>query len=216
MHRSLHHSLHRSLTPLAVLGLLAAAPSALRAQARDSVLTVRPPVRDSVTTLGAGVIGGPEEGRRAPDFTLAWANRDTTSEGGEPFVLRHDMGKVVVLVFFPQDLTPSATAMLRTMTERYDELFGPGVTVVGISPDPVATHRAFARSLDLPFRLLSDPQGRIARKYGTPGLRRAVYVLGPDSRVRYRDLEFGPRDARAFEALKRAVREAGKQVASRN
>jgi peroxiredoxin len=206
----------RSLALLAVLTLLAVAPSALRAQSRDSIVTIPRPAHDSVSSLGVSVIGGPEEGRRAPDFTLAWASKDTTSEGGEPFTLRHDMGKVVVLVFFPQDLVPSATAMLHTMTERYDELFGAGVTVVGISPDPVATHRAFARSLGLPFRILSDPQGRIARKYGTPGLRRAVYVLGPDSRVRYRDLEFGPRDPASFEALKRAVLEAGKQVASRD
>jgi peroxiredoxin Q/BCP len=205
----------RSLARFAVLTLLVAGPSALHAQARDSVTTIRRPTKDPVVSLGAGLIGGPEEGRRAPDFSLAWANRDTTSEGGEPYVLRHDMGKVVVLVFYPQDLVPTATAMLRTMTERYDELFGPDISVVAISPDPVATHRTFARSLGLPFRILSDPQGTVARRYGTPGLRRAVYVIGPDSRVRYRDLEFGPRDARSFDALQRAVKEAGKQVAAR-
>jgi hypothetical protein len=46
--------------------------------------------------------------------------------------------------------------------------------------------------LNLPFRLLSDPQQQVARKYAANDrsgyLRRVVYVVGPDGKVTYRNL----------------------------
>ena len=74
----------------------------------------------------------------------------------------------------PRDFTSGCTAEMQTFAEQYDSLFGPDVVVVGISTDSLETHTRFAASLNLPFRLLSDPtaaggpQVREQRRSGLP------------------------------------------------
>ncbi len=156
------------------------------------------------------VVTGPDEGRDATDFTLPWATKDTVGTGPDAYALWRDRGKTVVLAFYPRDFTKSDSIELSTFRDRYDDLFGPDVVVLGISVDPVETHRRFAAKLDLPFRLLSDPDQKVAAKYGSKDPRgfnrRTVYVIGPDGRVVYRDLVFQATGTSSYEALKRAIR----------
>src|SRR5512143_1648475 len=90
---------------------------------------------------------------------------------------------------------------------------GPDAVVLAVSADPLETRRRFAAHLNVAFRLLSDPDQAVAAKYGSKdngGIdRRTVYVIGPDGRVRWRDLRFQATDSKAYEALRRAVRAAG-------
>ena len=156
--------------------------------------------------------GGPDEGSSAPEFTLPWANRDTVGTDQDAYALWRDRGKVVVLAFYPRDFTKTDSLQLSTFRDRYEDLFGPDVVVLGVSGDPIATHRRFATTLGLPFRLLSDPDQAVAAKYGSKDTggttRRTVYVIGPDGRVRWRDLRFQPNDSKSYEVLRRAVRAA--------
>lgn len=188
----------RSLAPL-LLGLLAAVP--LAAQGGGS-----PPASK------VALVSGPDVGRPAPDFSLPWANKDGVGSPSTPFQLWRDRGKTVVLAFYPRDFTSGCTAEMRTFGEQFDSLFGPDVTVVGISTDSVETHTRFARSLDLPFRLLSDPDQKVARKFGSNGadgsMQRTVYVIGPSGRVTYRNLRFNALDPKHYAALAAAVRTA--------
>ena len=153
---------------------------------------------------------GPEVGRRAPDFSLPWANRDGVGPIESPYQLASDRGKTVVVAFYPRDFTKGCTAQLQTFAEQYDSLFGPDVTVVGISTDSLTTHSRFASSLGLPFRLLSDPEQRVAKQYGSKdsgGInRRTVYVIGADGRVKYRNMKFNALDPKAYSELQAAVR----------
>jgi peroxiredoxin Q/BCP len=155
---------------------------------------------------------GPEQGRTAPDFTLPWANKDGVGPAESPYQLWRDRGKVVVIAFYPRDFTPTCIAQFRSFTEQYQNLFGPDVVVVGISSDPVETHGRFAASLDLPFRLLSDPEQRVARKYGSFASngypRRTVYVVGADGRVTYRNMHFDSDNPEHYSELGSAVRTA--------
>lgn len=158
----------------------------------------------------AVLVRGPDVGRRAPDFSLPWATKDTI--GSEPFTLSRAMGQVVVLAFYPRDFTKTCTAEWQGLAAKRDALFGPDVTVVGISIDSLETHRRFAASLELPYMLLSDPAQQVARKYGAAGddgvNRRALYVIGKDGKVTWRDTQFNAIDPKEFEALGRAVAEA--------
>jgi len=161
----------------------------------------------------AVVLSGPEAGQRAPDFRLPWASGDSIGSVEDDFVLRDLRGRTVVLAFYPADFTSGCTAEMKAFTDRYAELFGEGedVVVVGISADSLETHQRFAQSLGLPFRLLSDPDQRVARLYGSKGdprPRRTVYVIAPDGQVAYRDMRFGALDPRSYESLKSAVRSA--------
>jgi peroxiredoxin len=56
---------------------------------------------------------------------------------------------------------------------------------------------------------LSDPQQRVAKQYGSKdsgGInRRTVYVVGPDGKVKYRNLKFNALDPQAYSELQAAV-----------
>jgi peroxiredoxin Q/BCP len=165
-------------------------------------------------TVKARVEGGPDVGQRAPDFSLPWASRDGVGPVESPYQLASDRGKTVVVAFYPRDFTKSCTAEMRTFAEQYDSLFGPDVVLVGISSDSVQTHSRFAASLGLPFRLLSDPDQRVSKQYASKDSegynRRTVYVVGPDGRVRFRNLRFNALDPNHYAELRVAVKNAGR------
>jgi peroxiredoxin Q/BCP len=185
-------------------GLILTAACCLAAMPKLSAQSDRNPT--------AVLISGPEVGRMAPDFTLPWANKDGPGPADSPYELWRDRGKTVVIAFYPRDFTSSGTTQMREFGERYDSLFGPDVVLVAINSDSLETHGRFASSLNLPFRLLSDPEQRVARKYGSYGSsgfpRRTVFVIGPDGKVKYRNLDFDAQDPKDYAALGRAVRSA--------
>ncbi len=188
------------LSTLGLAGcLLAATASGLAAQAGEATPT-------------AVIVGGPREGVKAPEFSLPWANKDTVGTAGAPYQLWRDRGKTVVLAFYPADFTKGCTAQLQTFADQFDSLFGPDVVVLGVNSDSLETHRRFAASLGLPFRLLSDPGLEVAKKYGSAGdggrPRRTVFVVGPDGRVKYRNLQFNALDPKHYSELGSAVQAA--------
>jgi peroxiredoxin Q/BCP len=156
----------------------------------------------------AMVVSGPDVGDKAPDFRLAWASRDSIGGVDSDFKLADHRGKTVVLAFYPKDFSSGCTAELQQFTDRYQEMFGDGVVLVGISVDSVESHQRFAESIGMPFRLLSDPDQVVARRFGSNGknyMRRTVYVINGDGLVTYRNLQFGALNPKDYEALKKAV-----------
>ena len=190
---------HRAIAAAAVVLSVIAVP---RAHTQDS--TAGRPT--------AVMLSGPDVGRRAPTFRLPWANKDGVGPADQPYDLALDRGKTVVIAFYPRDFTSGCTAEMRTFAEQYDTLFGPDVVVVGISTDSLETHTRFAASLDLPFRLLSDPRQDVARRYASNDrsgyLRRTVYVVGPDGKVQYRNIRFNALDPNHYAELGAAVRQS--------
>jgi peroxiredoxin Q/BCP len=192
---------NRAIAAVAIVLSVVAVPR-LQAQASSKDSTLGPPT--------AVMVSGPDVGRRAPTFRLPWANKDGVGPADQPYDLSLDRGKTVVLAFFPRDFTKGCTAEMQTFAEQYDSLFGPDVTVLGVSTDSLATHTRFAASLNLPFRLLSDPQQQVAARYAAKDrsgyMRRVVYVIGPDGKVRYRNLRFNALDPKHYADLAAAVR----------
>jgi peroxiredoxin Q/BCP len=192
---------NRAIAATAIVLSMVTVPR-LQAQSSSKDSTLGPPT--------AVMVSGPDVGRRAPPFRLPWASKDGVGPADQPYDLSLDRGKTVVLAFFPRDFTQGCTAEMRTFAEQYDSLFGPDVTVVGVSTDSLATHSRFAASLNLPFRLLSDPQQQVAARYAAKDrsgyMRRVVYVIGPDGKVRYRNLRFNALDPKHYADLAAAVR----------
>lgn len=158
-------------------------------------------------TPAAYFVTGPEEGMRAPSFSAPGGNRDGLLAA--PWELNLQRGKVTVLAFYPRDFTSGCTAEFETFRDRGAELFAGDVVVVGISVDSAESHVRFAQSIGHPYTLLSDPDMRIAKLYGSAGdqgfARRTVYVIGKDGKVAYRELRFRALDRKAYDDLQVAV-----------
>jgi peroxiredoxin len=158
------------------------------------------------TSPAAYIVSGPEVGQRAPTFVLAGATKDGPL--AQPFDLALQRGRVTVLAFYPRDFTSGCTAEFQTFRDRGADIFGEGVTVVGISIDSVGSHVGFAQQIGHPYPLLADTDLRVAKLYGSAAegyARRTVYVIGKDGKVTYRNLRFGALDPKAYDELQAAV-----------
>ncbi|MBN1661492.1 MAG: thioredoxin-dependent thiol peroxidase [Anaerolineae bacterium] len=122
-----------------------------------------------------------EEGSKAPDFTLP-------AEPDGDVSLSNYRGKKVVLYFYPKDDTPGCTTEACSFRDVYDDILAADAVVLGVSPDPVASHDKFRRKYGLPFALLSDPDHRVAEMYGAwgekkmygktyEGILRSTYII---------------------------------------
>ena len=72
------------------------------------------------------------------------------------------------------------------------ELVELGADIYGISRDSVEDLAKFAKEQELPFRLLSDPDGSVTKKLqvdmeGRPMAKRVTIVLDPTGVIRARD-----------------------------
>lgn len=159
----------------------------------------------------AVLVDGPLRGDRAPDFSLPWATREGVGVG-PLWSLSAQRGKVVVLAFYPKDFTPGCTAQMKEFSERYAELFGDDVVVVGINADSLETHARFAQRHDVPFPLLTDVDQKVSRRFGSADRggynRRTVYVIDRKGNVAYVDLKFEALNPRSYSDLKSAVQAA--------
>ena len=122
-------------------------------------------------------------GDLAPDFEL----RD---QHGEFRRLADSRGYWTVLYFYPRDDTPGCTKEACGFRDGIETLRGMEVELFGISTDSVESHAAFARKYELPFTLLSDPDGATARAYGVYRnlgvlrfARRQTFVVDPTGRI---------------------------------
>jgi peroxiredoxin Q/BCP len=99
-------------------------------------------------------------------------------------------GQWLVLYFYPRDDTPGCTTEACEFRDDVFMLKRMGVALLGVSTDDVKSHQEFAEKYHLPFSLLSDPDGEVAREYGSLtnlGLlkfaKRHTFVIDPDNRV---------------------------------
>ena len=105
-------------------------------------------------------------------------------------------GRTLVLYFYPKDDTPGCTVEGKEFRDLYDEFVALDCEVVGVSTDAVESHRAFAAKHALPFTLLADTAGDLARTLGVlNGARadRTTFVLAADGRLMRTFTEVAPR-----------------------
>src|SRR5581483_1290619 len=76
--------------------------------------------------------------------------------------------KILVVYFYPADLTSGCTKQACGFRDDMKKLTEKGVEVVGVSGDSVKNHQIFKKVHDLNFTLLADEDGSIAKKFGVP------------------------------------------------
>lgn len=77
--------------------------------------------------------------------------------------------RYTVVYFYPRADTPGCTTEACGFRDEWDAFSAADIDVVGISDDPVDDLDAFATKHDLPFTLLSDPDGTVAAAYDSYG-----------------------------------------------
>lgn len=123
-----------------------------------------------------------KKGEEAPDLTLK------DQDGEEVTLSELWKEKVLVLFFYPQDHTLGCTQEACAFRDGYQEFLEAGAEVVGISSDDIASHRRFREEHQLPYRLLTDEDGKGRKAFGVPKTLgvlpgRASFVIGRDGKV---------------------------------
>ena len=172
-----------------ILGLLLlAAPAAAFAQSSDSLRV----------------------GDAAPDFALPYATRDSIAD--DDLKLSSLFGKgSIVLAFYPADWSGGCTKEVCTLRDNFASLAALRADVIGISGDYVNSHFEWAKHHELPFRLASDHDHAVAKRYGSYNAAnghdfRTVFAIDKAGKLAYIDLHYSPRDSVSFGKLQDALK----------
>ncbi len=123
-----------------------------------------------------------------PEFTLPTDNGGTVSTAD----LR---GRRAVIYFYPKDDTSGCTKEAQAFRDAVDAFAAAGVTIIGISPDDVASHDKFKAKHGLNFALAADVDKRAAEAFGVwveksmygkkyMGVERSTFLIDEAGRVR--------------------------------
>jgi peroxiredoxin Q/BCP len=126
-------------------------------------------------------------GQQVPDIRLE------ASDGREVSLVDFK-GQMVVLYFYPKDMTPGCTTEACDFRDHYAALTEKGVQVIGVSPDDIKSHHKFIEKHQLPFLLLSDPEHKLAdyfkvwvkkKMYGKEhmGIERSTFLIDRDGTI---------------------------------
>lgn len=77
-----------------------------------------------------------------------------------------DYKGLTLFYFYPKDDTPGCTHQACALRDAQQQIENLGVTIVGISPDDVASHIQFSTKYNIPFELLSDFEQRLSTELG--------------------------------------------------
>lgn len=140
----------------------------------------------------AGPRGLIEVGEKAPDFSLK-------DQDGRVHTLGQYRGTQVVIYFYPEDDTPLCTTQACQFRDAWKEFSKVEAVVLGISPQGVESHRAFAEKFKLPFAILADEPGKdgkpaVCTRYGVwaeknmygrvvVGMLRTTYLIDREGKV---------------------------------
>ena len=141
-------------------------------------------------------------GEPLPDITLVGENG--------PVQLRDRVGKTLVVYFYPKDETFGCTKEACSFRDSYEDFIAAGADVIGISRDSARSHASFQEHHRLPFTLLSDPGGQLAKSWGVKGALglpgRVTFVFDKAGVLRHRfesTIRFGKHVDEALDVVKR-------------
>lgn len=131
--------------------------------------------------------GGAAEGAKAPDFSLP-------RDGGGQVSLADFAGRKLVLFFYPKADTPGCTREAVDFTRLAGAFTKAGVSLLGVSADPVAQLDRFKAKHALNVPLAADEAHAMLEAYGVwgektmygrtfMGVDRTTVLIGGDGRI---------------------------------
>lgn len=93
----------------------------------------------------------------------------STDDQGKTWKSDDHVGKkIIVVYFYPADLTGGCTKQACGFRNDMAKLGDKGIEVIGVSGDSVKNHQIFKDVHKLNFTLLADEDGSVAKKFGVP------------------------------------------------
>ena len=92
--------------------------------------------------------------------------------------------------FYPKALTGGCTKQGCSLRDAAADLKAKGVTIVGVSVDPVEKQKEFKEVNHFPYPLISDPEQKILNAFGQSGGKmaaREAYLINKEGKVVYHD-----------------------------
>jgi len=101
-------------------------------------------------------------GSPAPDITAP-------NQEGQSIHFPDIYAKGITLVYFyPKAGTSGCTAEACSLRDSYDKLQAQGLQIIGVSRDSVDSQKHFQTQYKLPFTLIADSDGSVAKAFGVP------------------------------------------------
>lgn len=122
-------------------------------------------------------------GSIAPEFGLM-------DQNSQSHLLSNYRGKWVLLYFYPKDDTPGCTKEACHFRDDIASLKKINAQILGVSLDNEKSHAKFAQKYTLPFPLLADTDGKVAKSYGSltslgplKFAKRHTFIIDPNGKV---------------------------------
>ena len=156
----------------------------------------------TMITMQTAAVLAVEVGQPAPDFKAP-------STTGQAASLADYAGKWLVLYFYPKSFTPGCTKESCSLRDGFADIQALGATILGVSVDKLETQDKFKAEHKLPFELLSDADGAVAKAYGVLGLggfmaKRVTFIINPEGKLAQvlDSVNTGDHDAQVADALR--------------
>lgn len=98
---------------------------------------------------------------------------------------------VTLVFFYPKADTPGCTAEACSLRDSYADLRARGLQVIGVSEDKVEAQKKFQDKYSLPFPLIADEDGSVAKAFGVPAVagfaKRQSFII-KDGKIAWLDL----------------------------
>jgi peroxiredoxin Q/BCP len=115
--------------------------------------------------------------------------------GGGQWKLADAAGRKVVLYFYPRDNTTGCTKEGEAFRDLHAQFRKAGATIIGVSPDTVASHEKFKSKMSFPFELLADEDHSVCDLFGVykeksmygrkyMGVERSTFLIDGDGVLR--------------------------------
>lgn len=134
------------------------------------------------------------------------------NEEGKPVDFAEYYRKGFTLVYFyPKADTPGCTTEACSLRDSFDSLKARGLQILGVSEDKSESQKSFKEKYHLPFVLVADSDGKVAKAFGVPtflGFAKRQSFLVKDGKVIWRDLNVSPKTH--VEEVRKAMDSASK------
>src|SRR5262249_34464331 len=130
-------------------------------------------------------------GDAAPDIAVKL-------QDGKEVKLSSLAGKMVLIYFYPKDDTPGCTIEAQGLRDGWADIQAAGLVVYGVSMQDADSHKAFIDKYKLPFPLVVDTDGAVAKAFHVPVkgayASRQSFLIGKDGKIKQVWLDVDPKE----------------------